>query len=134
VITDANGNVTKRQDYSAFGEETFTAQSVSGLGYTNQDNVRQDYTGYQKDDESGLEFAQARYYNSTHGRFRLLICKNQDLTVQTAIFSHEFSDICTLLLKAIKTVMKGKYFVFITAFGITHRTLNFARGHPNFYS
>ncbi len=35
----------------------------------------QDYTGYQKDDESGLEYAQARYYNSGHGRFKRL-CKN----------------------------------------------------------
>ncbi|MCV4776089.1 RHS repeat-associated core domain-containing protein, partial [Escherichia coli] len=32
-------------------------------------NIRRDYTGYQKDDESGLEFAQARYYNPMHGRF-----------------------------------------------------------------
>jgi RHS repeat-associated protein len=69
VITDQNGNVTKRQDYSAFGEETSTAQRIEGLGYATQDNVRQGYTGYQKDDESGLDFAQARYYNSAHGRF-----------------------------------------------------------------
>lgn len=34
------------------------------MGFT-----RQDYTGYQKDNESGLEFAQARYYNTQHGRF-----------------------------------------------------------------
>lgn len=27
------------------------------------------YTGYEKDAESGLDFAQARYYNSSHGRF-----------------------------------------------------------------
>lgn len=33
------------------------------------DEVRKDYTGYEKDEESGLEFAQARYYNPTHGRF-----------------------------------------------------------------
>ncbi|MBK8147629.1 MAG: hypothetical protein IPK58_05300 [Acidobacteria bacterium] len=31
--------------------------------------MRQDYTGYQKDNESGLEYAQARYYNTAHGRF-----------------------------------------------------------------
>ena len=69
VITDANGTVIKRQDYGAFGDETITAQRTSGLNYTTPDTVRQDYTGYQKDDESGLEFAQARYYNSIHGRF-----------------------------------------------------------------
>lgn len=32
-------------------------------------NIRKDYTGYEKDNESGLEFAQNRYYNSSHGRF-----------------------------------------------------------------
>jgi RHS repeat-associated protein len=69
VITDQNGNITKRQDYSAFGEETLTVQRTEGLGYAPQDNVRQGYTGYEKDDESDLDFAQARYYNSAHGRF-----------------------------------------------------------------
>ncbi|MCV4599959.1 RHS repeat-associated core domain-containing protein, partial [Escherichia coli] len=43
-------------------------QRTQGLGYQPH-NIRQDYTGYEKDDESGLEFAQARYYNPTHGRF-----------------------------------------------------------------
>ena len=37
--------------------------------YVSADEVRKDYTGYEKDEESGLEFAQARYYNTTHGRF-----------------------------------------------------------------
>ena len=68
IVTDASGNVTSRKDYTAFGEETTTAQRTTGLGYSPQ-NVRQDYTGYQKDNESGLEYAQARYYNSLHGRF-----------------------------------------------------------------
>lgn len=69
VITDHNGTAITRKDYGAFGDETITAQRTSGLGYTAQDNLRQDYTGYQKDDESGLDYAQARYYNSSHGRF-----------------------------------------------------------------
>ncbi|MBF2020137.1 MAG: RHS repeat-associated core domain-containing protein, partial [Hydrococcus sp. C42_A2020_068] len=60
--------VTSRKDFSAFGEETITPQRTQGLGYV-PPNIRQDYTGYQKDDESGLEFAQARYYNPMHGRF-----------------------------------------------------------------
>lgn len=33
------------------------------------DTIQKNYTGYEKDSESGLEFAQARYYNPTHGRF-----------------------------------------------------------------
>lgn len=39
------------------------------MGYSTPDNLRRGYTGYEKDGESGLDFAQARYYNSTHGRF-----------------------------------------------------------------
>ncbi|MBK7705523.1 MAG: RHS repeat-associated core domain-containing protein [Acidobacteria bacterium] len=69
LITNQNGAVTKRQDFGAFGDERLTAARASGLGYTTTDELRQDYTGYQKDNESGLEYAQARYYNTAHGRF-----------------------------------------------------------------
>ena len=68
IITNENGLVTNRRDYAAFGDETVTAQRTSGLKYAS-DEIRKGYTGYEKDDESGLDFAQARYYNSTHGRF-----------------------------------------------------------------
>ncbi len=69
LITNEVGAVTKRQDFGAFGDETLTAARASALGYTTTDELRQDYTGYQKDNESGLEYAQARYYNTAHGRF-----------------------------------------------------------------
>ena len=69
IITNENGVVTGRKDYTAFGEETYSANRISALGYINQDELRKGYTGYEKDDESGLDFAQARYYNSSHGRF-----------------------------------------------------------------
>ncbi len=69
VITDQDGNVTNRKDYTAFGEENFTEERTSGLGYSGPNETRKGYTGYEKDDESGLDFAQARYYNSTHGRY-----------------------------------------------------------------
>jgi RHS repeat-associated protein len=68
IITDSLGKVIARHDYSAFGDESFTVQRTQSLNYK-PDTIRQDYTGYQKDEESGLEFAQARYYNSAHGRF-----------------------------------------------------------------
>jgi RHS repeat-associated protein len=71
IITDSLGKVIARHDYSAFGDESFTVQRTQSLNYK-PDNIRQDYTGYQKDDESGLEFAQARYYNTSHGRFTSL--------------------------------------------------------------
>jgi RHS repeat-associated protein len=71
IATDASGGVISRKDFTAFGEEVVTAQRTSGDEGNGYDppNVRQDYTGYQKDLESGLEFAQARYYNTRHGRF-----------------------------------------------------------------
>ena len=72
IITDQNGGVVSRTDFGAFGEETVTPQRTVGLGYK-ADNVRQDYTGYQKDDESGLEYAQARYYFPHTGDLQVLI-------------------------------------------------------------
>ena len=33
------------------------------------DSVRQKFTGYERDDETGLDFAQARYYSNVQGRF-----------------------------------------------------------------
>jgi RHS repeat-associated protein len=68
VITDASGAVKSRKDFTAFGEQTATAQRTENLGYQ-PPSVRQGYTGYEKDEESGLEFAQARFYNSIHGRY-----------------------------------------------------------------
>ena len=58
IITDQNGAVTSRKDFAAFGDETATNQRTTALGY-DPPNVRQDYTGYQRDEESGLEYAQA---------------------------------------------------------------------------
>lgn len=71
TITDQSGNVLSRHDYRAFGEEVYTgtASRTTGQGYGQADGVRKQYTGYERDYESGLDFAQARYYNSKLGRF-----------------------------------------------------------------
>jgi RHS repeat-associated protein len=74
IITDATGKVISRHDYLAFGDEvTDTVGNVGGRsstnGYSTEDYIRKQYTGYEKDEESGLDFAQARYYNGKHGRF-----------------------------------------------------------------
>ncbi|RMG04733.1 MAG: hypothetical protein D6735_06395, partial [Acidobacteria bacterium] len=76
INTDANGNVTARHDYHPFGEEIGTLPALPGspqprtatLGYQS-DSVRQKFTGYERDNEINLDYAQARYYNSAHGRF-----------------------------------------------------------------
>ncbi|PYT00378.1 MAG: hypothetical protein DMF63_07345 [Acidobacteria bacterium] len=69
VVTNENGTVVNREDYSAFGERSSSSQRTSSLGYPGADEIRKGYTGYEKDDESGLDFAQARYYSSVHGRY-----------------------------------------------------------------
>ncbi|MCV4697166.1 hypothetical protein OFB92_29105, partial [Escherichia coli] len=57
------GAVVGRKDFAAFGDEVATP--TQGLGYQPY-NIRQDYTGYEKDDESGLEFAQAKLRAETN--------------------------------------------------------------------
>jgi RHS repeat-associated protein len=58
----------------AFGSDiTETIGHVGGRTtqqeFNSSDDVRKQYAGYERDDESGLDYAQARYYNSNHGRF-----------------------------------------------------------------
>src|SRR5260370_34817298 len=53
-----------------FGEELFagTGGRTTAQGYTG-DSVRQKFTGQQRDNETGLDYFEARYYASTQGRF-----------------------------------------------------------------
>ncbi len=75
IVTDQLGAVVARHDYTGFGKDiaetlgATTGGRTSVQGYGASDEVRKQYTGYERDDESGLEFAQARYYNADHGRF-----------------------------------------------------------------
>jgi len=62
INTDGSGQVISRHDYHPFGEEV----SRSGYG---SDTIRKQFTGYERDGETGLEFAQARMYASAVGRF-----------------------------------------------------------------
>jgi RHS repeat-associated protein len=62
INTDANGQVISRHDYQPYGEEILRAN------YGN-DSVRQKFTGYLKDDETELDFAEARMYSNKLGRF-----------------------------------------------------------------
>lgn len=72
IVTDQLGTVVARHDYTAFGNDV--AETLGPVGgrtgpHGVDDKVRKRYTGYERDDESGLEFAQARYYNADHGRY-----------------------------------------------------------------
>jgi RHS repeat-associated protein len=72
VITNALGAVVSRRDFMPFGEELAPDPTYrkTDLKYTYGDDIRQKFKGFQKDEESGgPEFAQARYYDTKHGRF-----------------------------------------------------------------
>lgn len=64
-----NNGVVTRHDYLPFGDEIMvysgraTAQSYQG------DLLRQKFTGYERDYETGLDYAQARYFSKDLGRF-----------------------------------------------------------------
>jgi RHS repeat-associated protein len=70
VVTDSTGTVKARHDYLPFGEEITASVGArtTSLGYV-VDSVRQKFTGYERDNETRLDYAQARYYSSTQGRF-----------------------------------------------------------------
>jgi len=71
VITNKQGEVLSRRDFMPFGEEVAPDASyrTATLKYGVADSVRQKFTGYQRDEEADLDFAEARYYYNDHGRF-----------------------------------------------------------------
>ncbi len=71
IITGSNGAVLSRRDFMPYGEEAFigVGNRAVGHGYTYGDSTRQKFTGYERDEETNLDFAQARMYSYTHGRF-----------------------------------------------------------------
>jgi RHS repeat-associated protein len=62
INTDALGSVISRHDYRPFGEE------IERESYST-DDIRKQFTGYERDKETDLDFAQARLYEKNHGRF-----------------------------------------------------------------
>jgi RHS repeat-associated protein len=70
--TDDVGNLTEggREDFAPFGETLSAGIGIrnSSLGY-GPDSIRQKFTGYERDAETGLDFAEARYFGSIQGRF-----------------------------------------------------------------
>jgi RHS repeat-associated protein len=71
VVTNSSGAVVSRHDYMPFGEELFagTGGRTTIIGFGGADGMRKKFTGYERDGETGLDFAQARYFASTQGRF-----------------------------------------------------------------
>ncbi|MFN0140398.1 MAG: RHS repeat domain-containing protein [Pyrinomonadaceae bacterium] len=72
IITDALGQVKSRRDFHPFGEDIFNGvgNRTAALKYgSTQDDIRQKFTGYQKDSETNLDYAEARMYENRFGRF-----------------------------------------------------------------
>lgn len=71
IITAQLGQVKSRRDFLPFGEEiaSGTGGRTTAQGYGGQDSIRQKFTGYQKDAETSLDFAEARMYENVTGRF-----------------------------------------------------------------
>jgi RHS repeat-associated protein len=73
MIADRTGSLAgvKRHDYLPFGEELYAGSGgrTTAQGYSVADGVRQKFTGKERDNETGLDYFEARYYGSTLGRF-----------------------------------------------------------------
>jgi RHS repeat-associated protein len=70
MVTDQNGNVVKRHDFTPFGEEVYagTAGRTATWSVGLPDYLSQKFTGKERDSESGLDNFGARYYGSMMGR------------------------------------------------------------------
>jgi RHS repeat-associated protein len=75
MTVDKSGSLAgiRRHDFLPFGEELTTGMGTSSnrgsqYGYV-ADNVRQKYATYERDSETGLDYAQARYCANVQGRF-----------------------------------------------------------------
>jgi RHS repeat-associated protein len=72
MVVDRSGSLggVKRHDFAPFGEELSAGAAIRSAsnGYSG-DSVRQKFVGYERDSETGLDFAEARYYANIQGRF-----------------------------------------------------------------
>lgn len=72
LITNSFAEVKARRDFLPFGEELYAGLASRGANqkYSSpSDDVRKKFATYQRDIETGLDFAQSRYYSPMHGRF-----------------------------------------------------------------
>lgn len=72
VVTGADQGVLSRHDYLPFGEEIGNLgdrNQVSGYTASRLDGPTQKFTGKERDNESQLDYFQARYFSGAGGRF-----------------------------------------------------------------
>lgn len=72
ILADTTGSLAgiKRHDYLPYGEELTVGYGgrTNVQGYSG-DCVRDKFVGYERDAETGLDYAEARYHGSVYGRF-----------------------------------------------------------------
>ena len=74
MVTDQTGAVVSRQDFYPFGEKIPAGTNGRGLvsvDYSESPNLRQRFTGKERDGESELDYFGARYYSAAQGRFSI---------------------------------------------------------------
>jgi RHS repeat-associated protein len=71
VITNSAASVVSRHDYMPFGDEIGAGVGgrTVGMGFGVAEGLRKKFTSHERDTETGLDYMQARYFRSTHGRF-----------------------------------------------------------------
>jgi RHS repeat-associated protein len=71
LVTNASGNDVVRYDYLPFGEEIMagTHGRTTGMGYGVSTGLKQEFTGKERDLETGLDYFGARYLSGAQGRF-----------------------------------------------------------------
>ncbi len=72
MVVSKSGSLSgvRRHDYLPFGEEISAGVGgrTTAQGYVGS-NLRQKWAQLERDGETGLDYAQARYYSPTMGRF-----------------------------------------------------------------
>ena len=69
LVTDGASNLVARHDYLPFGQEIAAGAWAGRDSWFDKQDVNQNFTGKERDSESGLDYFGARYYGSNMGRF-----------------------------------------------------------------
>jgi len=72
VTTNALGELKARRDFLPFGEELYAGlagRNTDQRYSSSTDDTRKKFATYQRDTDTGLDFAQSRYFSAMHGRF-----------------------------------------------------------------
>ena len=69
MIANSSGTVLAKRDYQPFGEEVPSGIGARPEVYGHQTEIRQQFTGKERDTETGLDYFGARYVSGAQGRF-----------------------------------------------------------------